>query len=110
MYFGTRFLLLLDYTGPSSGEIGPAFKTWENTELQRNRASDSPPIVVSLYLENSTVYFKEQILQLSFSSGPTAYNTCSLGCSNLAGQPQIKHCMSGQPGLGLFLELVLPAV
>lgn len=28
--------------------IGPAFKTWENTEFQRNRASDSPPIVVSI--------------------------------------------------------------
>ena len=84
-------------------EIGQAFKTWENTELQMNTAGDPPSSDVSFYLEKSTVYFKEQILrQLSLSSGPTAYSTCSSGCSNLTGQPQIKHGVSGQPGLRLL--------
>lgn len=71
--------------------------------MQRNRAVDPRSSVVSFNLENSTL--KKKILQqLSLSSGPTAYST-SVGCSNLKGQPQIKHSMSGQTGLGSFLRL-----
>lgn len=75
----------------------------------QSRASDPLSTVVSSYLENCTVQQTNIV-----TTSPFIRTYCLpyllFGCYILTGQPQIILGLSGQPGLGPFLVLVLPAI